>query len=93
MCVRVCVCVYAPCVYVYMYIYVCVCMCMGFPGDSSGKDPPADAEDIGDMDSIPGSERSLGIGNGNPLQYSCLENYMGREAWRAAVHRVVKNRK
>ena len=86
----VCVCVCTPCVYACMCIYVC--MCMGFPGGASGKDPPANAEDTGNTDSIPGSERSLGVGNGNPLQYSCLENSTDREAGRAVVHRVAKNR-
>jgi len=42
------------------------------------------------MGSIPGLGRSPGKGNGNPLQYSCLENPMDREAWRATVHRVTK---
>ena len=42
------------------------------------KNPPANAEDIRDTSSIPGSERSLGGGHGNPLQYSCLENPMDR---------------
>ena len=51
------------------------------------KDPPANAEDSG---SIPGSERSPGGGNGNPMQYSCLENPMDRGAWWAAVHGVAK---
>ena len=50
------------------------------------KNPPANAGDTRDMGSIPGLERSLGRGNGNPLQYSCLENSMDREAWRATVH-------
>ena len=50
------------------------------------KNPPANAGDTRDMGSIPGLERSLGRGNGNPLQYSCLENSMDREAWRAPVH-------
>ena len=45
----------------------------------------------GDMGSIPGSGRSLGEGNGNPLQYSCLENPMDRGAWRAAVYGVSKS--
>ena len=45
-----------------------------------------------DMDSIPGLERSPGEGNGNPLQYSCLENPMDRGAWQATVHRVTKSR-
>ena len=44
------------------------------------KNLPADAEDIGDAGSIPGSRRCPGSGNGNPLQYSCLQNSMDREA-------------
>ena len=49
------------------------------------KNPPADAGDIRDVGSIPGLGRSPGWGHGNPLQYSCLENPMDREAWRATV--------
>ena len=49
-------------------------MWMGFPGSSVVKNPPASAGDTGDTGSIPGSGRSPGGGNGNPLQYSCLEN-------------------
>ena len=60
-----------------------------FPGDSVGKHPPANAEDSG---SIPGSGRSPGEGNGNPLRYSCLENPMDKGAWRATVHGVTKSR-
>ena len=52
------------------------------------KNPPANAGDLRDMGLIPGSERSPGGGNSYPLQYSCLENPMDREAWQAAVHRV-----
>ena len=48
----------------------------------------AHAGDPGDVGSIPGLGRSLGEGNGNPLQYSCLENPIGRGAWWATVHRV-----
>ena len=55
----------------------------------SGKNPPASVRDTG---SIPGSERSPGEENGTPLQYSCLENPMDREAWWATVHRVAKSR-
>ena len=51
------------------------------------RNPPADAGDLG---SIPGSGRSLGEGNGNPLQYSCLGNAMDRGAWWAAVRGVAK---
>ena len=53
------------------------------------KHPPASA---GDPGSIPGSGRSPGEGNGNPLQYSCLENSMDRGAWQATVHGVAKSR-
>ena len=52
------------------------------------KDPPANAEDVRDAVSIPESGRSAGEGNGNPLQYSCLENPMDGGAWRVTVHRV-----
>ena len=52
-----------------------------FPGGSLVKNLPANAGDARDTSSIPGSRRSPGIGNGNPLQYSCLENSMGRGAW------------
>ena len=45
----------------------------------------------GDLSLIPGSGSSPGEGNGYPLQYSCLENFMGRGAWRAAAHRVPKS--
>ena len=57
----------------------------GFPGGSDGKESTCDA---GDRDSIPGSGRSPGEGNGFPLQYSCLENSMDRGAWRAVVHAI-----
>ena len=60
----------------------------GFPQDSVVKNLPADA---GDSGSIPGSRRSPGGGNGNPLQYSCLGNPMDREAWRATVHGATKS--
>ena len=51
----------------------------------------ASAGHAGDNDLIPRLERSPGVGNGNPLQYSCLENPMERGAWRATVHEVVKS--
>ena len=56
------------------------------------KSMSAKAGDIRDVGSIPGLGRSLGGGHGNPLQYSCLENLMGRGAWRATVHRVANSR-
>ena len=54
------------------------------------KNPPANAGDIRDMGSTPGSGRSPGGGYGNPLQYSCREKPMDRGAWWATVHRVAK---
>ena len=58
-----------------------------FPGGSVVKDLPANARDL---DSIPGSGRSPGEGNGNPLQQARLENPMDRGAWWAIVHGVTK---
>ena len=55
------------------------------------KNPSANAGETRDMSSFPGSGRSLGVGNGNSLQYSVLENTMDREAWRATVHWVTKS--
>ena len=52
---------------------------------------PANAEDLKDMDSIPGSRRSLGERHGNPLQYSCLENPMDRGTWKATIHGVTES--
>ena len=60
---------------------------VGLPSWLSGKEPTASAEDVA---LIPGSERSPGKGNGNPLQYSCLGNPMYREAWWATVCGVTK---
>ena len=59
-----------------------------FPGGSDGK---VSACNVGDPGSIPGSGRSSGEGNGNPLQYSCLENPMYRGAWETTVHGVAKS--
>ena len=61
----------------------------GFPGDSVIKNPPANAGDVGSM---LGLERFLRVGNGNPLQYSCLENSMDSGAWGTAVYGVAKSR-
>ena len=60
----------------------------GLPGDSNGKES---AYNAGDSGSIPGSGRSPGERNGNPLQFSCLENSMDREAQWATVHEVTKS--
>ena len=64
---------------------------VGLPDDIVVKNPAANAEDEGDKDSIPGSERFLGEGNWNQLQYSCLENSMDRGAWWAIAHGVAKS--
>ena len=70
--------------HIYLSMNMCICMCYtGFPGGSVVKNLPANAGDTG---SIPGLERSPGGQNGNPLQYSCLENPMDRGARRATVH-------
>ena len=55
------------------------------------KNPPDNAVDKKDKGSIPGLERSPGEGNGNPLQYSCLEKPMDRGAWWAAIHKVTQS--
>ena len=60
-----------------------------FPGGSDGKESACNA---GNPGSIPGSGRFPGEGNGNPLQYSCLEDFMGRGAWWTTVHGVSKSR-
>ena len=62
-----------------------------FLGGPVVKNLLANAEDSRDKGSIPGLRRSPGEGNGNPLQYSCLENSIDREAWRATVHGVAKS--
>ena len=62
--------------------------CSGFPGGSAVKNLLANA---GDMGLIPGSGRSPGEGNGNPLQYSCLGNPMDRGAWQVTVRGVAKS--
>ena len=54
------------------------------------KNPPANAGDARDVGLMPGSGRSPGVGNGNPFQYSCLENLMDRGVW--WVHAIANNR-
>ena len=66
----------------YMHEYMCI----------DGSEVKASACNVGDLGSIPGSGRSPGEGNGNPLQYSCLENPIDRGAWWATVHGVAKSR-
>ena len=69
-----------PTTLIFMYTYIC------------GSDSKASAYNVGDPGSIPGSGRSPGEGNGNPLHYSCRENPVDGEAWEATVHWVAKSR-
>ena len=63
----------------------------GFSGSSVVKNPSVNAGDAGDRGCIPGSGSSPGEGNGNPVQYSHLENSMDREVWQATVHGITKS--
>ena len=77
-------------IYKIMMICIIVQSCTAdFPGGSDGK---ASGYNVGDLGSIPGSGRSPGEANGNPLQYSCLENPMDGGGWGAAVHGIAKSR-
>ena len=69
---------------------LCMILTDRFPGGSVVKNPPTNAGDIRDESSICGSGKSSGGGYGYPFQFSCLENSMDREAWRATVHGVAK---
>ena len=68
---------------------VCLFYCIRLPGGSVGEES---ACNTGDLGLTPGLGRSPGEGNGNPLQYSCLENPVDRGAWQATVHRVAMSR-
>ena len=72
------------CVNTFMHFFTNMC----FLGGSVVKTPLANAGDVG---SIVGARRPAGEGNGNPLQYSCLENPMDREAWQVTVHGVANS--
>ena len=74
--------------YIIIYYFKIFIRKMGFPGVSVVKNPPVNARDMG---SIPGSGRFPGVGNDNPLQSSCLGNFMDRRAWRATVHGATKS--
>ena len=71
------------CVSIGGFLRDCIFVFKGFPGGAEVKASACNVEDLG---SSPGWERSPGEGNGNPLQYSCLENPMDGEAWWATVH-------
>ena len=63
----------------------------GFPASSVVKNPPDNAGDSGDGGSVLGLGRSLGGGNSNPLQYSCVQNSIDTGGWRATVHGVAES--
>ena len=71
----------------HLHVYQIILIKQDFPGSSDGK---ASAFNVGDLGSIPGSGRSPGEENGNPLQYSCLEKPDDEGAWWAAVRGVAK---
>ena len=72
-------------VFVFVFVLLFGYIILGFTGGSAGKESVCNARDLG---LIPGLGRSPGEGNGNPLQYSCLENPMDRGAWRATTRGV-----
>ena len=72
-----------------LYFWVILIYLLGFPSASEVK---ASACNVGDLGLIPGSGRSPGEGNGNPLEYSCLGNSMDGGTWWPTVHRVAKSR-
>ena len=74
--------------WIFLSLLSLIVIVLGFPGGSDGK---ASARSEGDLGSIPGLGRSPGEGNGNPLQYSCLEIPMDGGAWQATVHGVSKS--
>ena len=67
------------------------CLYLGFPSGSVVKNLPANAGATVDVSLIPGLVRYPGEGNGNPLQYSCWDNSMDREAWQARVYGITKS--
>ena len=79
---------YLACLWEFSEAYLCHQNIQSFPG---GSDSKASACNMGDLGLIPKSGRSPGEGNGNPLQYACLENPMNGEAWQATVHQVAKS--
>ena len=64
---------------------------MGFPGGTVEKNLPVNAGDARDMGLVPGLERSSRVRNGNPFQYSCLENATDRGAWPVTIQRVTES--
>ena len=90
--VCVCMCIYVHCVLSCFYIYIYSAnICGASQVVLVVKNPSANAGDAGDPGSIPGSGRSPGEENGNPLQDSCLGNPMDRGAWRATVQKITES--
>ena len=81
------ICIYCVCG-IFILLHVTIQFYWGFLGGLVVRNPPANAGDARHVGLIPGSAGSPGEGNGNPLQYSCLENPMDRGAWWATVHRL-----
>ena len=73
-----------------LFVLLYLSLTLGLPRWHSGKETASNAVDAKDTGLIPGLGRSTGVGNGNPLQYSCLENSMDRESWQATLHGVSK---
>ena len=71
--------------------YIIIAYLITYPSIFIEFNPSANAGDAGDVDSIPGSGRSPGVGNGNPLQYSCLKDSMDMGAWQSTVYGVAKS--
>ena len=82
---------YFSATHTHTHTYASVFKYWGFPGSSLVKNPSANAGDIRDTGSIPGPGRSLGGGNGNPLQYPGLENPTDGGDWQATVHGVTES--
>ena len=83
----------SPKIHHYFRVHSCSLLWIRIPKWRIGKDLSANAESAGDTGSVPGSGRSLGGGNGSPIQYSFLGNPKDRRAWRGTVHRVTKSNK
>ena len=75
----------------YLGLFCCCLRTPVYPGGTVVKNPPANAGDARDTGLIPGSEGSSGVGNGNLLQYPCLENSMDRGAWQTTVHGIAES--
>ena len=78
------------CLSINIYLSIYLPVYLGFPDGSEDKESTCNAGDTGDSDSVPGLGRSPGVGNGNLLKLSCLENSMDRGAWQITVNGVAE---